>query len=94
MDSEHDTPDVLKTFANQFGADHSNWNFLTGYEQLEIESCLNTSFLAPAAKLEGSTQFVHSTSIYLVKGNTILEQYDAVSEVSYEKIVEDIILLQ
>jgi protein SCO1/2 len=44
--------------------------------------------------LEGSNQFVHSTSIYLIKGNTILEQYDAVSEVPYEKIVEDIKLLQ
>jgi protein SCO1/2 len=94
IDPEHDTPEVLKAFAEQFGADFKNWNFLTGYEQAEIESFSNTSFLAPAAKLEGSNQFVHSTSIYLMKGNTILEQYDGVSEVPYEKIVEDIKLLQ
>jgi protein SCO1/2 len=94
IDPEYDSPEVLKTFADQFGVDYSNWNFLTGYEQPEIESFSNTSFLAPAAKLEGSNQFVHSTSIYLIKGNKILEQYDAVSEVPYEKIVEDIKLLQ
>lgn len=94
IDPEHDTPEVLKAYGEQFGADFKNWNFLTGYDQAEIESFSNISFLAPAAKLEGSTQFVHSTSIFLMKGSQILEQYDGVSEVPYEKIIEDIKLLQ
>ncbi|PGT79143.1 cytochrome c oxidase assembly protein [Bacillus sp. AFS040349] len=94
IDPEHDTPEVLKKFGKQFGADYESWNFLTGYDQAEIESFSNISFLAPAAKLEGSTQFVHSTSIFLMKGSQILEQYDGVSNVPFEKIIEDIKLLQ
>ena len=94
IDPEHDTPEVLKEFGDQFGADYKTWNFLTGYDQADIESFTNISFLAPAAKLEGSTQYVHSTSIFLMKGSQILEQYDGVSNVPFEKIIEDIKLLQ
>ncbi|WP_273122477.1 SCO family protein [Bacillus weihaiensis] len=94
IDPEVDTPEVLKEFGRKFGAEYDNWDFLTGYTQEEIEIFSNKSYLAPAAKLEGSTQFVHSTSIYLMKENQVLEQYDAVSDVPYEKIIEDIKLLQ
>lgn len=94
IDPDNDTPEVLKAFADNYGADFDNWNLLTGYEQSEIESFSNKSFIAPAAKLEGSNQFVHSTSIYLMKGHKILEQYDAVSEVPYDKIIKDIKLLR
>ncbi|WP_226670707.1 SCO family protein [Metabacillus litoralis] len=94
IDPEYDSPEVLKAFGDQFGADYKNWSFLTGYSQPEIEYFTNKSYIAPAAKLEGSNQFVHSTLIYLMKGNKILEQYDAVSEVPYEKIIEDIKLLK
>ena len=30
VDPEHDTPDVLKRYANDFGADPAGWKFLTG----------------------------------------------------------------
>lgn len=94
IDPENDKPDVLKNFAKSFGADETNWNFLTGYDQEVIESFANTSYIAPAAKLDGSNQFVHSSAIYLMKGTTILEQYEVSADVPYEKIIEDIKLLQ
>ena len=94
IDPENDKPDVLKNFAKSFGADETNWNFLTGYDQAVIESFANTSYIAPAAKLDGSNQFVHSSAIYLMKGTTILEQYEVSADVPYEKIIEDIKLLQ
>ncbi|MFC0271889.1 SCO family protein [Metabacillus herbersteinensis] len=93
VDPDNDTKAVVKTFGEQFGADFTNWDFLTGYDQAEIETFSNKGFMAPAAKVEGSSQFVHSTNIYLIKGNTILEQYDGVSDVPYDKIIEDIKLL-
>ena len=37
VDPEVDKPEVLKTFGDQFNVDYSNWHFLTGYKQKEIE---------------------------------------------------------
>ncbi|MFC4320597.1 SCO family protein [Litchfieldia salsa] len=91
IDPEHDTPEVLLDFANSMDADFTNWQFITGYNQEEIESFANTSFLSPAAQLEGSNQFVHSTSIYLVnQRGTVLNQYDAVADTPFEEIISDI----
>ncbi|MDQ0230670.1 SCO family protein [Metabacillus malikii] len=94
IDPEYDTPEVLKQFAQSFHVDEGNWNFLTGYDQETIELFANKSFLAPAAKLEDSNQFIHSTEIFLMKGTKILEKYDVAAEVNTEKIIEDIKLLQ
>ncbi len=37
VDPEVDTPLKMKDYATKFGADFSNWDFLTGYKQAEIE---------------------------------------------------------
>ena len=37
VDPEVDKPKVLKTFGDKFNVDYSNWHFLTGYKQKEIE---------------------------------------------------------
>jgi protein SCO1 len=91
IDPEHDTPEVLKEFGQRVDADFSNWHFLTGYEQETIESFANISFLSPAAKIEGSNQFMHSTSLYLVnQRGTVLQQYDAVTDIPIDQIATDI----
>ncbi len=91
IDPERDTTVVLKDFAGVYDADFSNWHFLSGYSQEEIEIFINKSFMSPAARLEGSDQFMHSTSIFLVsESGTVVQQYSGVSEVPYEQIVEDI----
>ncbi|TFD93635.1 SCO family protein [Jeotgalibacillus sp. R-1-5s-1] len=93
IDPEHDKPDVLKEYGSQQDADFSNWDFVTGYEQEEIELFANRGFIAPAAKLEGSDQFVHSTSLYLMIGDRILEKYEMSVDVPYEEIVEAVELV-
>lgn len=91
IDPEQDSPAILKQYALDRDAEFYNWDFLTGYDQKTIESFANISFLSPAAKIEGSNQFVHSTSIYLVsKSGTVLQQYDLVSDTPFEQIIEDI----
>mgnify|MGYP002063662300 FL=1 len=30
IDPKHDTPEVLKSYAENYGIDHPNWNLLTG----------------------------------------------------------------
>lgn len=91
VDPEHDTPEVLKEYSGRYEMDDENWSFLTGYSRDEIESFANVSFKTPAAKVEGSDQFVHGTSFYLVSENgVLLKKYEGVSNPPYEEIIEDI----
>lgn len=91
IDPEQDQPTVLKDYASGVNADFSNWDLITGYDQAFIESFANKSFMAPAAKLEGSNQFVHSTSFYLVdQKGIVVQKYEGAADVPYEQIVEDI----
>src|SRR5690554_3570292 len=32
VDPDYDSPEILKEYAEEYGADLSNWSFLTGYE--------------------------------------------------------------
>ncbi|RBP02737.1 SCO family protein [Rossellomorea aquimaris] len=91
VDPEHDSPEVLKEYSGRYEVDDKNWSFLTGYSRDEIESFANVSFKTPAAQVEGSNQFVHGTSFYLVSENgVLLKQYEGVSNPPYEEIIEDI----
>ncbi|MGF3105022.1 SCO family protein [Rossellomorea sp. DUT-2] len=91
VDPEHDSPEVLKEYSGRYEVDDKNWSFLTGYSRDEIESFANVSFKTPAAQVEGSNQFVHGTSFYLVSENgVLLKQYEGVSNPPYEEILEDI----
>ncbi|PFA67463.1 cytochrome c oxidase assembly protein [Bacillus sp. AFS015802] len=91
VDPEHDTPDVLREYSSRYEFHDRNWSFLTGYSRDDIESFANVSFKTPAAKVEGSNQFVHGTSFYLVSENgVLLKQYEGVSNPPYEEIIEDI----
>ncbi|MDQ1145977.1 protein SCO1/2 [Bacillus sp. SORGH_AS 510] len=95
IDPDNDQPGVLKDYASGVEADFSNWDLVTGYKQEFIESFANKSFMAAAAKMEGSNQFVHSTSFYLVdEKGIVVQKYEGVSEPPYEQIVKDIKLLQ
>ncbi|MCM3567792.1 SCO family protein [Neobacillus mesonae] len=95
IDPDHDQPKILKQYAGSVGADFSNWNLVTGYKQEFIESFANKSFMAPAAKLEGSNQFVHSTNFYLVnQEGVVVQKYEGVTNPPYEQIVKDVKSLQ
>lgn len=95
IDPEQDQPAVLKQYASGVEADFANWDLITGYKQEFIESFANKSFMAPAAKLEGSNQYVHSTSFYLVnKKGFVVQKYEGATDVPYEQIIKDIKSLQ
>ncbi|QTC40321.1 SCO family protein [Bacillus sp. V3] len=91
IDPEEDTPETLTEYSKRHSADYSNWTFLTGYTRDEIESFANISFKTPAAKVEGSNQFVHATSFFLVgESGTLLNKYEGVSDPPFEEMIKDI----
>ncbi|MGF9908989.1 SCO family protein [Brevibacillus porteri] len=95
VDPERDTPEALKTYLSKFNADFSNWHALTGYTFEEIKTFILKSFKTPISKDPNSDQVIHDTLLYLVdqQGN-LVGRYDGMTDVPYDKMIEDIKLLQ
>jgi len=91
VDPEHDTPEVLKDFLQQFTKDETNWHMLTGYTQEEIETFARSQFQTIVQKPEDSNQVIHGTNFYLVddKGY-IINEYNYSDESYVEEIIEEI----
>lgn len=95
VDPTVDTPEALKNYATQFGADLKNWTLLTGYSQEFIEQFALKNYKALVKKPQEGNQVIHGTSLYLVdqKGN-IKKSYNGFKNVPYDEIVSDIKTLQ
>ncbi|MGG3561444.1 SCO family protein [Neobacillus rhizosphaerae] len=95
VDPAVDTPEALKNYATQFGANLKNWTLLTGYSQEFIEEFALKNYKALVKKPEEGNQVVHGTSFYLVdqKGN-IKKSYNGYKDVPFEEIISDIKSLQ
>ncbi|MBN8251677.1 SCO family protein [Priestia flexa] len=90
VDPENDSPDKLKEFAAKFNADLSNWHFLTGYAQQEIEKFALDQFKAVVKKPENDPQVIHATTFYLIdKEGTVMKSYSGVGDTPYDEIIKD-----
>lgn len=94
VDPEHDTPEVLRTYARQHQADTTRWHFLTG-DPKAIYRQGNTGYLLTA--LEDSLDpegFVHSERFVLVdKRRHIRGQYDGTSRADVGRLTTDLKML-
>ena len=69
INPEHDTPEILKDYADQYGMNNPNWHLMTGKEK-EIYKLANEGFNLYTAKdgeLEGG--FEHSGNFALIDKN-------------------------
>lgn len=92
IDPDHDTPEVLRAYADEYQADLSNWTFLTGYDFDEIQKLSMDSF---KTVLEGggpdTHEYVHSTKFFLINPEgEIVKQYDGLSTNEMDLLVEDL----
>lgn len=76
VEASHDSPDVLKAFADAVGADPNRWTFVTG-DRETIQRLARESFFASV--VEDPTQPVgfeltHSDRLYLVDGTGSVRQ--------------------
>lgn len=70
-DAEFDTPPVLKTYAQRFGADFNRWMFLTGTPKQVASLAIDSLKLTAIAKKPEERQspvdlFIHSTILVVV----------------------------
>jgi protein SCO1 len=95
VDPTVDQPDVLAEYAEQFNVNFSNWHFLTGYTQAEIEQFALENFKTIVQKPVSEDQVIHGTSFYLVdKKGTIVKDYTGLAEIPLKEIIKDIKILQ
>lgn len=92
VDPDRDTPEVLKEYGEQYGADFSNWNFLTGYEFDYIKDYSISSFknlVAPPP--EGDDQVTHGTAFFLVNPDgVVVNHYKGTDSAAMDQIIEDL----
>lgn len=94
IDPEIDTPDVLTSYANQFGAEEEPWWFLTG-EPETIYNVARYGFVLgfvenPEEEREKIGRYAHSTKIALVdKQGFVRSYYENDSETLIQDIIRD-----
>lgn len=90
VDPEYDSPEILKEYGDQYEADYSNWNFLTGYSLGEVEEFAESTFHSVVAPADDDEDIIHSTDIFLVDDSgQVIQRYDGL-EVDTEPIMEDL----
>jgi protein SCO1/2 len=96
VDPEHDTPDVLKAYGDEYGADFTSWHFLTGYHFKTIRELSIKSFRALTKKPEyGDDQVMHDIRFFLVDPDgEVIKGYEGVSRDGIEEIMRDMLVLQ
>ncbi|MFO1444733.1 SCO family protein [Bacillus sp. Bva_UNVM-123] len=95
VDPTVDTPEVLTDYGNQYHADMSNWRFLTGYKQEEIENFAMKNFKTLVKKPKTGDQVIHQTYFYLVnQEGKIMKFYPGLADIPFDEIMKDIKTLQ
>ncbi|THG90079.1 transporter [Alkalihalobacillus alcalophilus ATCC 27647 = CGMCC 1.3604] len=88
VDPERDTPEHLKGYGTNVGANLETWHFLSGYEQDEIADFSREAFKASVQPMEDD--IAHSTAFYLVnKEGQVIRSYNGMQP-QQEPIIEDI----
>ncbi|MDN7246769.1 SCO family protein [Planococcus shenhongbingii] len=94
VDPAVDKPEVLKSYAENYGADLSSWNLLTGYSPETIDKFAMENFQTLARKPENTDQVIHGTYFYLVDQNgVVMKDYDGVNLSAGDIIADAKILL-
>lgn len=92
VDPDYDTPEVLTEYAEDYGADLSNWNFLTGYDFDEIKELSIKTFRSMLQEPgPDSDQVTHGTKFFLIDPNgKLIKHYDGAQADSIGNIIQDL----
>lgn len=92
VDPEFDSPDVLKEYGEEYGADFSSWSFLTGYEFERIKEFSTKSFRSLVVEPPpGSDQVTHGTRFFLVNPEgEVIKSYNGIEASTIDDILSDL----
>ncbi|MGM8213148.1 SCO family protein [Virgibacillus sp. W0430] len=92
VDPENDSPEVLTDYANEYGADLSNWTFLTGYNFNAIKELSIKTFKSMLQEpLPDDDQVTHGTKFFLIDpSGKVIKHYSGMEAETIDAIVEDL----
>lgn len=95
VDPDYDQPDVLKEYAEEYDADLTHWDFLTGYDFETIRKLSIKSFRAPLKEpAYGSDQVTHDIRFFLVNPEgKIVKGYEGIEQNTIDSVLDDITTL-
>ena len=96
VDPEEDTPEVLKAYGKEMGADFTKWKFATGPVEDIYNICAQGYKLSCKEGTEDSTEeFDHSGRLVLLdKDRVIRGYYMGTDTTAIKKLMKDILVLQ
>ncbi|MBY7144411.1 SCO family protein [Virgibacillus sp. NKC19-3] len=90
VDPSHDTPEVLKDYAKEYGVDMETWDFLTGYDFTTIQEISEGTFKT-TLKEGAMEQRSHDFGFYLIAPDgEIVKKYDGMNFDELDMIMEDV----
>jgi protein SCO1/2 len=91
VDPERDSAPVLRSYANRYAIDNSNWELLTG-DKKEIYKMARNSFMIVATDGDGGPDdFIHSEKLVLVDPQKrVRGYYDGTSRKEVNQLIADI----
>lgn len=87
VDPQHETPETLKKFGQEHGADFSNWHFLTGYSYKWVQKFSLDAFKESISQTSGE-YYSHTVNWYLVNKSGEITQFFDGLQPPYDKIVQ------
>jgi len=88
VDPEHDTPEVMKSYAAKFGADPDRWHFLTGPKEKIAEISMGMKLgLQYSSK---PTDITHSERFVLIgRDGRVVGYYDGTNDSEVQRLAAD-----
>lgn len=90
IDPDNDTPEVLRNYAKDYGADLNSFTFLTGYDFETVRDLSINTFRAVLEK-GALDQRSHSYYFYLINPDgEIVKKYNGMSEIDNDLLIADV----
>lgn len=91
VDPEFDGPEGMKKYGEAYGADFSNYHFLSGYTLDEITEFAKVSFKSLIQEIPNSADIMHSVKFFLVDGDgKVIRMYDGNNDFDEKVIIKDL----
>ncbi len=94
VDPDHDTPAVLKEFADRVGADSNRWKFLSGNRDAIYKLAYDGYMANAAADSTAPGGFLHSDLVFLIdRERHIRGIYEGTSATDMKRLIDEIKVL-
>lgn len=91
VDPDFDDPQGMKKYGEAYGADFSNYNFLTGYTIEEITEFSRVSFKSLIQEIPDSRDVLHSVNFFLVdKEGHVIRIYNGNTDFNVKAVMKDL----